>query len=70
MGEMFEMHHMPGPPNYLPFGSQDNLALLRWEACSPLSKYEKASQITTTGWYQNPPGTVAETVETGIKYDD
>lgn len=64
MGEMYDMHHhMDGPANYLPFGSPGQFGTIEMSGMFTVLKVREG--ITTydnPGWYQNPPGTVAESI--------
>lgn len=64
MGEMFEMHQHGLIPNYLPMASQGQFGGIEMSGMFTVVKIRDG--ITTyadPGWYQNPPGTVAEPVK-------
>ena len=63
MGEMFEMRDMPGPPNYLPLGTPGQFGTIQMGGMFTVLKVrEGITDYHDPGWYQNPPGTVAEIV--------
>ena len=66
MGEMFEMGrhmHMEGPPNYLKLGSPGPFSTIQISGMFTILKVrEGILDYKDPGWYQNPPGTVAEEV--------
>jgi len=54
-------HNMAGPPNYLKMGSPGQFGVIELSGMFTVLKVREG--ITTyenPGWYQNPPGTVAE----------
>ena len=65
MGEMIEMGqkmHMDGPPNYLKPGSPGPFGIIEMGVMFTVLKVrEGITSYGDPGWYQNPPGTVAET---------
>lgn len=64
MGEMFQMHGMQGPPNYLPFGAPGQFGTIEMGGMFTVLKVrEGITNYNDPGWYQNPPGTVAEAIE-------
>lgn len=67
MGEMFEMGqhmHREGPPNYLKLGSPGPFGTIELSGMFTILKVrEGITSYNDPGWYQNPPGTVAEAVE-------
>lgn len=64
MGEMFEMHGMQRPPNYLPFGAPGQFGTIEMGGMFTVLKVrEGITSYNDPGWYQNPPGTVAEAIE-------
>ena len=64
MWEMFEMsHHMPRPPNFLPFGSPGQFGMIDMSGMFTILKVrEGITNYNDPGWYDNPAGTVAESV--------
>jgi FtsP/CotA-like multicopper oxidase with cupredoxin domain len=63
MGEMFDMQGMPRPPNYLPAGTQGPFGTIQMGGMFTVLKVrESLTTYSDPGWYQNPPGTVAEIV--------
>lgn len=64
MGEMFGMHGMQGPPNYLPFGAPGQFGTIEMGGMFTVLKVRDGiTNYNDPGWYQNPPGTVAEAIE-------
>lgn len=64
MGEMFNMHHhMKGPPNMIPYGSPGPFGTIDMSGMFTVLKVrEGITSYNDPGWYQNPPGTIAERV--------
>jgi FtsP/CotA-like multicopper oxidase with cupredoxin domain len=63
MGEMFDMHMMHGPKNYLKFGSPGPFGTIEMGGMFTVLKVrEDITNYNDPGWYHNPPGTVAEKV--------
>lgn len=69
MWEMFEMsHHMPRPPNFLPFGSPGQFGMIDMSGMFTILKVrEGITHYNDPGWYDNPAGTVAESVSESKK---
>lgn len=67
MGDMFNPKHhmhMKGPPNYLHHGSPGQFGTIEMSGMFTVLKVrEGITDYHDPGWYQNPPGTVAEQVE-------
>lgn len=60
MGEMFSMPQMPGPPNYLLFGSEGQFGRIEMGGMFTVLKVrDSITNYNDPGWYQNPPGIVA-----------
>lgn len=61
MGEMFERHHhMTGPKNYPPFGAPGQFGPIMMGGMFTILKVRDGlTSYIDPGWYQNPPGTVA-----------
>lgn len=67
MGDMFDMHHMEGPPNYLHHGSKGQFGTIEMSGMFTVLKVrEGITNYNDVGWYQNPPGTIAEKVDSGF----
>ena len=64
MGEMYDMHHhMEGPANYLHYGSPGQFGTIEMSGMFTVLKVrEGITNYDNPGWYQNPPGTVAESI--------
>lgn len=78
MGEMFEMyghHHamaegnkMKYPPNLAPIGSPGPFGVIEMGGMFAIFKVrDNLSSYADPGWYQHPPGTVAEAVDADIE---
>lgn len=71
MGEMFEMGqhmHMDGPPNYLKLGTPGPFGTIELSGMFTILKVrEGITDYNDPGWYQNPPGTVAEPIDSSQK---
>lgn len=71
MGEMFEMgRHMQldGPPNYLKLGTPGPYGTIELSGMFTILKVREAiTNYNDPGWYQNPPGTVAEPINVSNK---
>lgn len=67
MGQMFEMDHhmhMGRPSNYLKLGSPGPFGTIELSGMFTILKVrEGITHYSDPGWYQNPPGTVAEAVK-------
>lgn len=63
MFEMGQHMHMNGPPNYLKLGTPGPFSTIELSGMFTVIKVrEGISNYNDPGWYQNPPGTVAEPV--------
>lgn len=64
MGEMYNPEHsMQRPSNYLPHGSQGPFGTIEMSGMFTVLKVrEEIENYNDPGWYNNPPGTVAEQV--------
>lgn len=64
MGEMYDMHHhMEGPPNYLRMGSPGQFGVIELAGMFTVLKVRQGiTNYNDPGWFQNPPGTVAESM--------
>jgi FtsP/CotA-like multicopper oxidase with cupredoxin domain len=63
MGEMFSMQGMQGPPNFLPYGAPGPFGPVEMGGMFTILKVrEGITSYNDPGWYQNPPGTLAELV--------
>lgn len=61
MGEMFEMGNMEGPPNFPAMGSPGQFGTIQMGGMFTVLKVrDTLSSYNDPGWYQNPPGTVAQ----------
>ena len=61
MGEMFEMGHMEGPPNFPKMGAPGQFGTIQMGGMFTVLKVrDNLSSYADPGWYQNPPGTVAQ----------
>lgn len=64
MGKMFEMsHHMARPKNFLPYGSPGQFGMIDMSGMFTILKVrDDIANYHDSGWYENPLGTVAESV--------
>lgn len=64
MGEMLEMSGMPRPKNVLPFSSSGPFGQIGMGGMFTVLKVRDGiTSYVDPGWYQNPPGTMAELVD-------
>lgn len=61
MGDMYDMAPQKGPKNYLPFGTPGQFGTIEMSGMFTVLKVRDGlTSYVDPGWYQNPPGTVAE----------
>ncbi len=61
MGQMYDHHHHPLPPNTVPFGSPGPFGIIEMSGMFSVIKIRRQGE-SFEGWYKNPEGTVASPV--------